>query len=58
MQWYDANQLNETELFELAQDHMMSNEMELMEQILTHLVSCGFDRDELLLDLIEGIQSI
>lgn len=52
----DANQLNEQELMELAQEYMITNQMELMEQVVSHMVSCGFDRDEIILDLIEGVQ--
>lgn len=57
-QLVDANQLNEQELMELAQEYMINNEMELMEQTISHMVSCGFDRDEIILDLIEGVQAI
>lgn len=55
-QLQDANNLNEQELFNLALEHFMNNEMGLMEQVVDHLVSIGFSRDEIIEEMISKME--
>lgn len=55
-QLQDANNLNEQELFNLALTHLDNNHIELMEQVVEHLVSIGFSRDEIIEEMISKME--